>query len=896
MRSKSLLLCVAALSFLSLKPATKTTKASSPKEALQLRRIAEYWKEGDFRAAKAQILDLLQRFPETAAQDQLYTMLGDLYFFESAYQDAAGAYGKIHDKDLKKKVALNYMRSLFALSKFSEVIDEATIELSEKGGERSEIHFLLAESLWRHAVSLQDEEKKTALIGKAKNEYENLLSTKFKDSCLLPLAYIHRELKEYAKAVMLFQELVQKHPEKKEDFLFQVGCLQMSAQLKDEACATFGQIHKLGGKKAQAAAYNQLLLLFQMEKHEEFVSAAKDALVHIPKEKKALMQLYLGRSLFTLKNYKEAISCLQAFVAEKKENSVECKNALLCLATCAKETQDCSLMEQVSSHFEELFSQDLDFSKVLVLHAKLQEAKEDSLAAGQTMKKLLTFFPQHEEKEAFLYESARLSLKTKNWEESRLTFQKFISMYPASKKIKTAWHNLLHAALNERKQAHDSERAGKDTLLASLLEEGLKIQDLWDVAEKEQFHFLYGKTLYALGKWEECTKIFKDFVAQHPGTQVSSDAHLMLSFALHRAGKEDAEFTSCAEQTLSFDIEQEQRSLLHLMLYNAYLKQSSHNKALLEKAADHLYECACENQTEVKRDNLLWLANYYYARSKEEKEPRFATRAAVLFEKITKQLKAVSLETVDLEPEALKYADLLCAQEKHQEALALLRDMKALYETRGDLPWKFQRRALLELGRVYAQVKDTENALATYDFLITTAEHAQSAAADAALLERARLEYSLLKKEEKIDTNPRLSSILAALKDLQIKRKLHSEPVHLEAALEYAQIKSELAPQENRIERVIALLKNLKEEFLNNEDPDSQEYQACRLRSQEKDELFQTYMKFIDALLLQAQAELLENPDEKEALKTKAAALMEELKTSALTPYLRAKLEESKPL
>jgi TolA-binding protein len=892
---KDLLVGLVALSM------TLTSAKTSPKEALQLRRIAEFWKEGDYTAAKSQILDLLERYPESGAKQQLYTMLGDLYFFENSYVDATSFYGKVQDRELKKKIQLNYLKSLFALNRFADVIKEAAQELAQKGGERIEIHYLMAESLWRYGMQIKEEGKKLSFLSKAKDEYEALLKTKFKDSSIFPLASIHKELKEYKQAAALFLQLIEKHPEKKEDLLFQVACLQIQYD-KEEACKSFASVYELGGKRAALAAYNQLLLLFQMEKHADLLQAKENALKHLSPEKLALGKLYVGKSHYALKNYQEAASHLQAYVTEKKASSAEFKSALLCLINCAKEIQDLSLLASSVEKLGELFSHDLDYARALILYAQKSEHAGNFALAEDLLKKVLNLFPDYEERESLLYEQARLLLQTKKWEESRMAFSSFVKSFPQSDKCSPAWHNLLHSALMERQQIKEEDRKAKDELLVPLLQEAMAQTNLWKEEERENYTFLLGKTLYALGKWEECAKTFMAFLNDFKSAQSTADAHLLLALSLHKAGKEeDQGFFSHAETALALKPNLENSSLLHLMLYNSYLKvaeQKKGDKALIEKAADHLYQCTMQGQIDIKKDNLLWLANYYYGRAKDEKgSQHYSKRAADIFERILKHLKAVSLDTLYLEAEAIKYADLLSMMDKHTEALQLLKELRSLYETRPDLAWKFQKRTLLELGRAYARLGDHEKALATYDFLITTSQEGASVAADSALLERARLEYGLLKKEDKIDANPRLASILSVLKDLQIKRKLQSEPVHLEAGLEYAEIKSEIAPQENKKEKALALLKSLKEEFMSEENPDSQEYQACRLRFSEKDQLFQTYMKYIDALLLEAQAALSEKEEEAKEMKEKSAQLMQELKESAtLTPYLRAKLEANKSL
>ncbi|MBI2742305.1 MAG: tetratricopeptide repeat protein [Chlamydiales bacterium] len=899
MRRDYLLVCLLALSA-PLLPSLKPIKNTSPQEALQLRRIAEFWKEGDYQAAKMQILDLLSKKPDTNAREQLYTMLGDLYFFDNKHAEAVDAYAKVTDADLKKKSQLNYLRSLFSLNRYPDVIKETARELNEAGGDRFELHYLLAESLWRQGMQTKDEEKKLRILEKAKQEYRILEKTSFKEASLLPMAYIHREMKESAEAAALFLQLAQKYPDKKEELLFQAACLQVQTN-KEEACKTFASVYQLAGKKAKAAAFNQLLLLFQMEKYSELITAQEIARKYLAQEKLPLVQFYIGKSHFALKNYKLAVVPLQMFLADKQASSSEVKSALLCLINCAKETRDLSLMENSVKKMGELFPEDLDYAKTLVLHAQVAEELGDVAAAREQIQRVLVAFPNHEEKEALSFEQCRLLVKAQQWEQGRAAFSDFLQTFSSSAQAASAWHQLVHAALMERKNAKEEQLGAKNEMLVSVLKEALSKDQVWKQEEKESYVFLMGKTLYSMGRWEESAKSLETFLQAFATSSSSAEAHLLVALALHRAGTEGMNFLTHAEQALSLNPNLENRSVLRLMLYNAYLKEAGQrqgDKDLIEKAADHLYACAMQNDVEVKRDNLLWLANYYYGRAKADKGGNYSARATQLFERILKELKAITADTLFLEGEALKYAELLTLVDNYQGAIALLGDLKSIYEAKPDLSWKFQRRALLDLGRAYAHVKETERAVATYDYLINTSSHTLSTAADTALLERARLEYGLLQKEEKSDANPRLSSILAALKDLQIKKRLTSEPIHLEAALDYALIKSELVPQEKRLEKLLALLKSAKEEFLSEEDPDAQEYQACRLRQSDKDQLFVTYMKFIDSLILQTQAALTENEEEAKEMKLKADALLEELKNSnsELTPYLRDKLEKTTSL
>ena len=51
----------------------------SAQEAILLKRITEYWKEGDIEVAKSQITSYLSKFPTSIASDSLYAMLGDIF-------------------------------------------------------------------------------------------------------------------------------------------------------------------------------------------------------------------------------------------------------------------------------------------------------------------------------------------------------------------------------------------------------------------------------------------------------------------------------------------------------------------------------------------------------------------------------------------------------------------------------------------------------------------------------------------------------------------------------------------------------------------------------------------------------------------------------------------------
>ena len=65
-------------------------------------------------------------------------------------------------------------------------------------------------------------------------------------------------------------------------------------------------------------------------------------------------------------------------------------------------------------------------------------------------------------------------MKAQKWEKSRETFSDFIHTFPTSTQITSAWHQLVHASLMERKHASADEQQAKNELVASILDRSAK--------------------------------------------------------------------------------------------------------------------------------------------------------------------------------------------------------------------------------------------------------------------------------------------------------------------------------------------------------------------------------------------------------------------------------------
>src|SRR5262249_53394419 len=108
------------------------SNVASPQEALLLRRITEYWKDGDYSTVKRQVIDFLTKNPNTPLRDPLNCMLGDLYFQERNYQQALASYDSIQNPEIREKIFFNHLQAHFEMRDYLPVIEKGEIFIKEK--------------------------------------------------------------------------------------------------------------------------------------------------------------------------------------------------------------------------------------------------------------------------------------------------------------------------------------------------------------------------------------------------------------------------------------------------------------------------------------------------------------------------------------------------------------------------------------------------------------------------------------------------------------------------------------------------------------------------------------------------------------------------------------------
>lgn len=876
--------------------------ATSPHEALLLKRIVEYWKDEDYTLAKKQIHDFLAQYEQSAFKDHLMSMLGDLYFNEANYQEAITHYSRISSQDFKEKSYIKHLKALFELGEFSAVehMAAARAEASLEGATSDIVHttLLYADALYRQG--------KTA---DALPYFEALSKTEYHDFCLLPLAEGYRATQDFPKAVATYRTLLDNRADKKDEILFQIASLE-SEYDKRAAAKTFLEVASMDGEKRGVAAFNYLTLSYDQKAYAPLLETSEKLISIIPEEKLALARYYIGGAHFALKNYAKAIPVLEAYVQTENEASPRLKTALLNLMLCARETDDSALSERVLQALATHFSSDPAYLQSFLVKAQMQKEEGALALSSDELKKLLEISEEFDGREKIFYDVALLLLEDEKWDSGREILQFFIEQYPQSEKRAGAYRHLLNTSIEAMKTEPDS-KAHKE-LFVSDLQKIFAQEGIFSEEEDQEYRLSFAKTLYELGRPLEALKEAEEFLSRYSGDPRASDAHLMAALCAKEGDVSPLETAKHLERALFLNPAQKDAHLIHIQLFNSYLTLSSQDaekrEAFIEQSSDHLYQAFMLDKESVSFDNQIWLANYFYDKVKSaEKDSPFDSgflplkRSIATFEKILGFEESIvsfpkMRDPLLLEGEALKYSELLSLKREFSKKIALLEALAQLSVEHPDMQWKHQKRSLFELAQTYEQQDNTQKAIELYDRLLK--EHSPSYLTHAAQLQKTRLQFALLPDEERAESSPSVIDILNQLKDLQIKKQLQCEPVHFEAALEYVSVRVALTEDEAKLDKHLFYLKRVKEDFLSDEDIIGQEYLDARKKYPEKNRLFELYMKFVDAEMVRLQGVKAKNegqPVEAKALLTQASETFSQLLNSEepLTPFLEERIIQS---
>lgn len=912
---------------LSLAPPTEEKFALTPMnddEAFFVRRIAEFWKDGDFALVQSQIQEFFGKYPESPLHDYFLGILGDLYLQDNAFDKALTAYERVYDPEVNEQIILNKLQCYYELSEYDKLSAEGILYLSSTSDEilsrQDEFHFLLGESLFRQALEIDDETLKHKLAAQAKPFYTNLVETPYENLSLFALAEIHSMLGENEKATDYFLSLSERYPDKSEDLLFQAATLQASID-QSRSIELFNKVLGHGGSRSHDASFNLMVLLFQNEDYTQIVGNYDNLASNLTEEALPTYNFILGKSYFSLENYKGSSEPMQKYIEGQTVASNQLKNALLIQMTNASKTADEQLFSTSYSQFENYFPSDPELPKAQFLHAMVYKELGDIGQAFETLSYLKKNNGEFASKENFLFEYSLLAHNSENWDQSYISFKTFMTQFPANFNNDAAEKYFFSSALNLLKS--DSSNYSK-TEFYSDLQVVLEHENIFTEQERREYALLAAKIAYEIDELNETNYYLGHYLdkanPENTDHESLAEAYYLAALTSEKMTNDPQAFCFYLENAQELNPSRYQTPGIHLQLYNAYISlsglvdtdtetpsfSSDQKDQFVEQAAQHLYSASLEEEHTLRPENSLWLANHYYSKASQHPNPEdlteFRTRAIQLYtDALTfgniDQLILIDEQNLSHEGEVLKFSKLLSHQDEHSKQLTLLQELLQQQSENTEFNWKYNKQALFELANCYTSIGESGKALETYTFLSNSFPNTTSTLENIAAYHSSKLRYNLLDGRLKTENNEIVHSILNNFKELQIRKNVESEPIHLEAALDYATIRSEITDQSMFEERYLFFLGRMKEDYTNHDDAMTQLYLSSVSESDVTQKVYDNYMKFIEAEMNRTVAKQMKKKKQMDDMKkynALAFAMLQEIQNDSDMPReLQARVTKS---
>jgi len=838
-------------------------RTSNEEEALFLRRIADFWQEGEYGIAKSQMEAFLSSFPESRFSDPLRICLGDILLREKNFSAALASYADL-SPEFEAKAFLNRMQCLYNLEWYSTLADvcERHLKNDLDPDTKHKTTFYLAIALYHQCLNASKEpEMLLKLAKRAEPHFETLLESDLSLEVSQAFAHLCCILKEYRKAVNIYHDLAAKEPLVEDEMNFQAALIQAEYD-KDLAIQSFEQIEKKGQVRAKEAAYNRLILSFEAGRHDEIANGKEGILASLSDERNGMGRFFIGRSLLALKKYSEAIVELTAFLKEVAPTATDSiRSGLLSLIEAAHQAGDVAALDMALLKLSEIDPSDEQIAKGRLLRSMLLKNLGRIDEAREEFQSLLAAFSSFPDRSAALFEWADLEYQAGSWEACRSRSYAFLEQFTGHELAPFAWRYLATASSHiSNENIETRERFAKD--LEALLDQ----KSLFSIQEASDWKFYLARAYVHLGHFEKAAEALRSLLKNNSPFPQEANAHLLLGLALRDGFGDTAAFCEKAETAIAMNADLMDPRLLHVSLFNAYLEQSNQAPHLMEKSAEHLYE-AFAAHAEIAKENLLWLGDWYLFKQNEP-------RASKIFSAL--------LESAFDETACYKLGKLYSLMGRFEDQIPLLENLISSYRDDPSADWKWERESKLLLAEAYISKGCEDKALGLLNEVADGNSATRSETVAKAYLEKARISAAKLKNEPPNDQA--LADAASQFKDLILQRRLEQEPIHLEAAIEYVDLLETSAS--NRAEKRLALLEKIKKDFENTDNLLSKDYHQARLKYPTKNRIFEAYMRWIDEEILLAQSDLSADVGVQKELQAKAKDLLLQIKSECDHPAL----------
>ncbi|MCC5832393.1 MAG: outer membrane protein assembly factor BamD [Chlamydiales bacterium] len=811
-------------------------EARTEGEALFARRIVGFWRDKEYPFVKSQVRAYMNAFPSGPFTDHFYALLGDIALHERSYEEALEHYRCVSDQAVSEHLRVKRWQALYQLQLYRELYREIAFlghEVEDEG------KFYLAEAAFREALNLKEASSEEAMVlcKEALPLYASLTSNAlFGTHAKLAMAEIYRILEKPEAAANLYLEIADSE-ESPYELLFQAAAL-LAHRNPEQAATLFERIARGSSRMASEAAHQWLQILATRGEWKTIAHERDLWLAKIVEEHRAVVYYYLGMLAFDEGKYYQAQADLQKAL-EKGIAPPQDRTVLETLLTSAGEVNNLVLCDLCYTLLTERYP-DQRAQAGYVRAASYRKAGETEQALA-LFEELTHQFPMGPVSEKAGAEKIKLLMEEKRWDEAHESVLRFLEHHPQSGRKGEMLRLSVELASISASEGELYSRLAEDLELAFAAR-------VFQADEREEKESLLALSYIKLGKIHPALGLLHEMKNPDP---------LLFAQCYIKEGNSPEKVILFGEKALEKNPGNDR---LHLHLFNAYLQLSKKrpgDEELTEKAAAHLD--AVIDIYPVTLENRLWLA-HYFARLQNE-------RALYLLE----TLLQTESNRKRFDEEALMLARLYQKKGALKKACSLAEKIIALDQKTKPEGELILAEALRGLGegeraeKIFSRLEESPYLPVAYE----------------ASLNLAKMRFTL---------EPEKS--LRKLHNLIVRKKLVTEPIHLEAALERAGFIAALAPEEERTGRFLEALLEVKEEFTSERDISSKDYHESRRLLPEKEKVYQAYMCYLDARIYKLQADLAVDPEERSAKESEALTLFSELqqRRDAMSGYLAERL------
>jgi tetratricopeptide (TPR) repeat protein len=777
---------------------------------LALRRIEQLHQSSEHALLQKAILNFLELHPLHSKGDSLKALLFREYMLEKSYGPALGLLQKIQDQHLLNELNIMKWEALYQTAQYETLYEELHLTIPYLPNEqKAAASFYFAESAFREALTLshyvEGEEKAIELCLEALPFYEKVKEhALFGTHARLGMAEIYRMTGSHEKASSLYLSLSEEANEK-EDLLFHaaIACTQFDPK---KACPLFSKIARMQGKYKQEATYQWMQLLAAQHHFQELLEYESFFTQNLKNGHLPNFNFYCGMYCAKELQFEKALTYFEKALEGGLVYPYD-KEALTQYARSALSLKREKELKDAYSLMVERYPTDAGEIAIAFAHfLKQQENLTDSLALFHAIS--LCPYPQKILQEAYR-EHLNLLVQAQEWKEALTQSKRY---YELTDQKEVVAEQQIQIAL----------KIGDRSQLVQLLEEGIK-EKLFQQKNLHHKVTLLAHCYLEAGKPEKSLALLDQYRAQN---QNNPEFLKLLTFSLVEAKAAPSTIIEVGEHLLELESEGPAIERIHLYLFNAYLaeaKEAAEPHELKEKAENHLFRAS--QFIPVSLQNRLWLVHRF--EEKGGKESEITTLLTPLFQSADNSLKYPE--------EALIFIQALLSFGKESEATPLLKLMMHERE-------RFQESTRARLQLLYASSLENQGEISEAYYLYETMLYELNGEC----LEKAQLSFcriALSYPELKSDRE----KALALLKNLWVKKCVESEPLHLEAGIEYTV--AMCADRESALEKK-KLWDEMIHHFTHQEDIWSKDYHQTLLESSEKKQIHAAFVRYMRGRLL----------------------------------------------